>query len=171
VEADRAVELDERSSEAIARRVTRPDAAPVKAVERPPEAPRAKAPRPVEPVVESAAVPEPGAATEGRRTGNNPVVAAAARRQQFSKQDFNRDGHPEEVIEHRHPERGVIDFSIISQGRELFYGQGEQLRVLNQHHTGWPDLALVKPGDRVEVFRFDAQSLGYVSSLASSELR
>jgi hypothetical protein len=78
-----------------------------------------------------------------------------------SGNDLNQDGSAEQIIQSAPSRLGIIDFAVVSQGKELFYGKGHQLRILTTRHKGWPDIAVVQPGDRVQVFRFDDQSGGY----------
>jgi hypothetical protein len=75
--------------------------------------------------------------------------------------DLNQDGDSEQIIQSAPGRSGVIDFSIVNQGKEVFYGKGYQLRVLTTRHQGWSDLAVIKPNDTVEVFRYDPNDGAY----------
>ena len=75
--------------------------------------------------------------------------------------DLNQDGENEQIIQSQPTRSGVIDFSIVTDGREVFYGKGYQLRVLTTRHKGWSDLAVVKPQDQVEVFKYNTDVGNY----------
>jgi hypothetical protein len=75
--------------------------------------------------------------------------------------DFNQDGHSEQIVQSQPNAQGQIDFAVISHGKELFYGKGYQMRVLTTRHKGWPDLALVTTGDKVSVYRYNSATGEY----------
>jgi hypothetical protein len=75
--------------------------------------------------------------------------------------DLNRDGVKEQIIQSPPNHAGIIDFAVVSNGKEMFYGKGQQLQVLNTRHQGWADLAIISPGDKVSVYHYISDSNGY----------
>jgi hypothetical protein len=79
----------------------------------------------------------------------------ARKKPRTAANDLNGDGDTEQIIQSPPTRSGVIDFSVVTDGKEVFYGKGYQLRVLTTRNKGWSDLAVVKPNDQVEVFKYN----------------
>jgi len=68
--------------------------------------------------------------------------------------DLNLDGQAEEIIQ------SDADISIVKNGREIFFGKGKELSILETKNTGWSDIALTMENGR-RFFRYSARSGSY----------
>lgn len=75
--------------------------------------------------------------------------------------DLNGDGSVEQVIQNKTADDGLLDISIVSGGRELFYSRGTKLQVLPAKHSGWSDLALTVNDKEKTIYRFSPEIEGY----------
>jgi hypothetical protein len=82
----------------------------------------------------------------------------------WDAEDLNRDGSQEELIQTQSKagsKDGLMDISVLSDGRELFYGRGKKLSVLPSRSNGWSDLLLtVSESERLR-FRYNPKLDGY----------
>lgn len=82
----------------------------------------------------------------------------------WDAEDLNRDGSQEELIQTQSKagsKDGLMDISVLSDGRELFYGRGKKLTVLPTRSNGWSDLQLtVSESERLR-FRYNPKLDGY----------
>ncbi|MEB3287248.1 MAG: hypothetical protein VKJ04_07065 [Vampirovibrionales bacterium] len=99
-----------------------------------------------------------------------PPTAASAAATTFVPQtrsqafDLNRDGVMEQIIQTRKSDGSVV-ISVVWQGKELFFAQGQQLQILPSSNVGWSDLALVSfPGTQKWFYRFDPRQEAYVKT-------
>lgn len=78
--------------------------------------------------------------------------------------DLNRDGLAEEIIQNAvHPD-GLLDISIVKNGREIFYGRGKQIRLLTTRNTeGWEDIGLQPAQGKVQIFRYSPKEASYIT--------
>ena len=84
--------------------------------------------------------------------------------QKFSSQkvDLNNDGESEEIVQRITADDGLVDISIIRHGREVFYGRGKQLQILNTRASnGWLDIALDTGDPKSAVYKFSSSLDGY----------
>jgi hypothetical protein len=112
-------------------------------------------PIPREVVVASSAPPVPHSYTES--------FDALEENQPFAVRqiDLNRDGSVEEIIQNAtHPD-GLLDISIVKNGREIFYGRGKQIALLPSRNQGWADIALKMGAKTLQVFRYDVKEAAY----------
>lgn len=77
--------------------------------------------------------------------------------------DFNGDGVKEQIVVSKILNDGLQDISVISNGRELFYGRGKKLTVLNSKTAGWADLSLETTDKRPILFQYRPTEEGYVA--------
>jgi hypothetical protein len=82
----------------------------------------------------------------------------------WDAEDLNKDGDQEELIQTQSKagaKDGLMDISVLSDGRELFYGRGKKLTVLPTRSNGWSDLQLtVSESERLR-FRYNPKLDGY----------
>jgi len=110
----------------------------------------------IEPLVpEATGAPVPGNAT--------PTVSSSYAGGGYTAQgiDLNQDGQPEQVIQRVSANDGLVDISIINNGRELFYGRGKKLNILNSRHGGWLDVSLEGEGGRATEYVYRRSMDGY----------
>jgi hypothetical protein len=134
--------------------------------EDPPEAPPRKVPKkrvvPEKPKLKETATssPVPGDAEDSDQLAipspPKPRLTEVTRaKPRVAENDLNADGQKEQIIQSApNAKDKQIDFAVVSNGKELFYGKGYQLRVMTRHHNGWPDLAVIKP-DNTDVYEYD----------------
>ncbi len=78
------------------------------------------------------------------------------------KVDLNQDGAREDIIQKATTGDGLIDISIVKEGREIFYGRGRQIGLLPTHNKqGWADILIRTSSNRRKVFRYDVVSGTY----------
>lgn len=127
---------------------------------------------------QDALVPLPGAAPTNPKPAFQPLVpqttqaapikkvATVSPRQATTTQalDLNRDGSDENIIQTPRAD-GHINISVVSEGKEILFGQGQQLQVLPTRRQGWSDLAVMntKNGQR-HVYQFDPKTQSYSKS-------
>jgi hypothetical protein len=112
-------------------------------------------PIPREVVIASSAPPVPRAELESYDTLEESKPFAVR------QIDLNRDGSVEEIIQNAtHPD-GLLDISIVKNGREIFYGRGKQLALLPSRNQGWADIALKIGAKTLQVFRYDVKDASY----------
>jgi hypothetical protein len=75
--------------------------------------------------------------------------------------DLNRDGSVEEIIQNATQADGLLDISIVKNGREIFFGRGKQISLLPSRSQGWSDIALKMGAKTLQVFRYDAKEAAY----------
>jgi hypothetical protein len=72
------------------------------------------------------------------------------------KVDLNHDGASEDVIQSAERQDGLLNISIVQNGREIFFGRGRQIALLpGRTRDGWADIALKAHGKVVGVFRYN----------------
>lgn len=129
-------------------------------------------------------VPLPGAAPQNPKPAFQPLVPTTAPNAQAAKapsppkkvatiprqgtstqaMDLNRDGSDEHIIQTPRAD-GHINISVVSEGKEILFGQGQQLQVLPTRRQGWSDLAVMntKSGQR-HVYQFDPKTQSYAKA-------
>lgn len=75
--------------------------------------------------------------------------------------DLDRDGAVEEVIQNAKQSDGMLDISIVKNGREIFYGRGKQISLLPTSNRGWADIALKLGSQTLQVFRYNTKDDAY----------
>jgi hypothetical protein len=78
----------------------------------------------------------------------------------WESEDLNGDGRLEEVIQTQAAD-GMMDISVLSGSKELFYGRGKRLVVLPTRSQGWSDLQLKVSDQQTLRFRFNPAVDGY----------
>jgi hypothetical protein len=76
-------------------------------------------------------------------------------------EDLNSDGAPEKVIKTMSVDDGLLDYSVVSGGKEVFYQRGKDLKVLNSKRKGWYDLLLKTSDKQQKVFHYNPLVEGY----------
>lgn len=110
-------------------------------------------PTPREIVVASSAPPVPNSVSETENLTGPFAVRQV---------DLNRDGSKEEVIQNALKHDGLLDISIVKDGREIFYGRGQQIGLLpTRNRNGWSDIVLKSSGKVINVFRYDFKTASY----------
>lgn len=72
------------------------------------------------------------------------------------KVDLNHDGGAEDIIQSAARQDGLLDISIVQNGREIFFGRGRQIALLpGRTRDGWADIALKAHGKVIGVFRYN----------------
>ena len=72
------------------------------------------------------------------------------------KMDLNHDGANEDIIQSASRQDGLLDISIVQNGREIFFGRGRQIALLpGRTRDGWADIALQAHGKVIGVFRYN----------------
>lgn len=112
-------------------------------------------PIPREVVVASSAPPVPHSATESMDALDSAKPFAVR------QVDLNRDGSVEEIIQNATQPDGLLDISIVKNGREIFFGRGKQISLLPSRNQGWADIALKMGAKTLQVFRYDAKDAAY----------
>lgn len=70
--------------------------------------------------------------------------------------DLNQDGAHEEIIQSASASDGLLDISIVQNGRELLFERGEQIALLpTRSQSGWADVAVRLGQKAIRVFRYD----------------
>jgi hypothetical protein len=78
------------------------------------------------------------------------------------KVDLDQDGSTEDIIQSAEGHDGLIDISIVKNGKEIFYGRGRQLTVLpSQSMYGWKDIALKAHGKIIGIYRYNPSENAY----------
>jgi len=78
------------------------------------------------------------------------------------KVDLDQDGLTEDIIQSAEGHDGLIDISIVKNGKEIFYGRGRQLTVLpTQSMYGWKDIALKAHGKIIGIYRYNPSENAY----------
>jgi hypothetical protein len=81
------------------------------------------------------------------------------------KIDLNRDGSNEEIIQSADGEDGLLNISIVQNGREIFFGRGRQIALLpSRTFEGWADIALKANGRVIGVFRYNPRQDAYTAN-------
>lgn len=75
--------------------------------------------------------------------------------------DLDQDGASEEIIQNAEQPDGLLDISIVKNGREIFFGRGQRIALLPTRNGGWADIALKNGARTLQVFRYDVQSAVY----------
>jgi hypothetical protein len=114
-------------------------------------------PIPREVVVASSAPPVPG----GNTAAYESNTADNARPFAVRQVDLNEDGSIEEIIQNAVQPDGLLDISIVKNGREIFYGRGKQIALLPTRNQGWADIALKMGAKTLQVFRYNAKDAAY----------
>jgi hypothetical protein len=109
-------------------------------------------PVPREVVVASSAPPVPG----GNFSSDRWRTPFAVR-----QIDLDQDGVNEEIIQNAEQSDGLLDISIVKNGREIFFGRGQQISLLPTRNRGWADIALKMGRKTLQVFRYDIRSSAY----------
>jgi hypothetical protein len=109
-------------------------------------------PVPREVVVASSAPPVPGGHVSSERGGGPFAVRQI---------DMDQDGISEEIIQNAEQSDGLLDISIVKNGREIFFGRGHQISLLPTRNRGWADIALKMGSKTLQVFRYDIRSSAY----------
>lgn len=113
----------------------------------------APVPVPKEVIVASSAPPVPGGNMATESHGSHPFAVRQV--------DLDQDGTHEEIIQNAgHPD-GLLDISVVKNGREIFFGRGQQISLLPTRNRGWADIALKQGGKRLQVFRYDVRTSAY----------
>ncbi len=100
--------------------------------------------------------PEPVSAPPHHSPGRELPIA-----ERTNGPDLNGDGTPEQILMNRTADDGLLDISILEGHREMFYGRGRRIEILEEKAAGWSDIALVThSGDRL-VFRYSPAIAGY----------
>lgn len=110
-------------------------------------------PVPREVVVASSAPPVPGGNVASERGGGGPFAVRQI--------DMDQDGINEEIIQNAEQSDGLLDISIVKNGREIFFGRGQQISLLPTRNRGWADIALKMGTKTLQVFRYDIRSSAY----------
>lgn len=122
-----------------------------------------KAARPVpvprEVVVASSAPPVPPSGS----TEEPEIIAANAAAKPFAIRqiDLNQDGAKEEIIQNATQADGLLDISIVKNGREIFFGRGQRISLLPSTNQGWSDIVLKMGARTLQVFRYDPKDSTY----------
>jgi hypothetical protein len=78
--------------------------------------------------------------------------------------DLNKDGATEEIIQNAVQADGLLDISIVRNGREIFFGRGRQISLLpSRNNEGWSDIALRGSNERLKVFRYSVKTDSYTA--------
>jgi hypothetical protein len=78
--------------------------------------------------------------------------------------DLNRDGSVEEIIQNAAQADGLLDISIVKNGREIFFGRGKQIKLLSTRNTeGWEDIGIKSARGTVQVYRYSPKDLAYTA--------
>ncbi len=76
--------------------------------------------------------------------------------------DLNRDGTAEEIIQNALQSDGLLDISIVKDGKEIFYGRGKQISLLSTRSVGgWADIALKIDGGKSQAYRYSPSEGNY----------
>lgn len=109
-------------------------------------------PVPREVVVASSAPPVPGGVNTPEYGGTPFAVRQI---------DLDQDGSSEEIIQNAKQSDGMLDISIVKNGREIFFARGQQISLLPTRSRGWADIALKLGSQTLQVFRYDVRSSTY----------
>ncbi|MCE3235149.1 MAG: hypothetical protein K0Q50_1329 [Vampirovibrio sp.] len=116
-------------------------------------------PIPREVVIASSAPPVPGgpaqALSQAENMNDNAPPFAVR------QVDLDQDGSIEEIIQNATQSDGLLDISIVKNGREIFYGRGKQISLLPTRNQGWADIALKMGAKTLQVFRYDIKNSAY----------
>lgn len=116
-------------------------------------------PVPREVVVASSAPPVPGGynlLSEHHENGKAELTPFAVK-----QVDLNQDGSIEEIIQNAVQADGLLDISIVKNGKEIFFGRGQQISLLPSRNQGWADIALKMGAKTLQVFRYNARDAVY----------
>ena len=115
-------------------------------------------PVPREVVVASSAPPVPNVALAADESGDGEAVIKPFAIRQV---DLNKDGATEEIIQNATQADGLLDISIVKNGREIFFGRGKQISLLPSRSEGWSDIVLKMGARTMQIFRYDPQEASY----------
>lgn len=143
---------------------TRPDAsssAPGVNLQDPQQVEKVARPVPIprEVVIASSAPPVPGGSHALSQTED--MVENNASPFAVRQVDLDQDGSIEEIIQNATQSDGLLDISIVKNGREIFYGRGKQISLLPTRNQGWADIALKMGAKTLQVFRYDIKNSAY----------
>lgn len=110
-------------------------------------------PIPKEVVVASSAPPVPGGNMSSDTPSGNPFAVRQI--------DLDQDGSSEEIIQNAGQSDGLLDISIVKNGKEIFFGRGQQISLLPTRNRGWADIALKMGSKTLQVFRYDVRTSAY----------
>jgi hypothetical protein len=110
-------------------------------------------PIPREVVVASSAPPVPGGNMASDGPSGNPFAVRQI--------DLDQDGSSEEIIQNAGQSDGLLDISIVKNGKEIFFGRGQQISLLPTRNRGWADIALKMGSKTLQVFRYDVRTSAY----------
>ena len=116
-------------------------------------------PVPREVVVASSAPPVPMSGLGG--DAHEADSDDAARPFAIRQVDLNKDGTTEEIIQNATQPDGLLDISIVKNGREIFFGRGKQISLLPSRNQGWSDIVLKMGYKTLQVFRYDPKESAY----------
>lgn len=78
--------------------------------------------------------------------------------------DLNQDGVAEEIIQNAVQPDGLLDISIVKNGREIFFGRGKHIRLLSTRTTeGWEDIGIKSAQGDVRVYRYNPKEAAYLA--------
>lgn len=78
--------------------------------------------------------------------------------------DLNKDGQAEEIIQNALQSDGLLDISIVKNGREIFYARGKQIKLLSTHSVeGWEDIGIKTLQGKVQVYRYSPKESAYAA--------
>ncbi len=115
-------------------------------------------PVPREVVVASSAPPVPNAGLAADESGGGEAIIKPFAIRQV---DLNKDGATEEIIQNATQADGLLDISIVKNGREIFFGRGKQISLLPSRSEGWSDIVLKMGARTMQIFRYDPQEASY----------
>jgi len=121
-------------------------------------------PVPREVVVASSAPPVPIASAstgESGSEGGSDQLADVSKPFAIRQVDLNKDGSTEEIIQNATQADGLLDISIVKNGKEIFFGRGQQISLLPSRSGGWADIVLKMGARTLQVFRYDPKESAY----------
>jgi hypothetical protein len=114
-------------------------------------------PVPREVVVASSAPPVPMAGNAEA----SEQIADVAKPFAIRQVDLNKDGSTEEIIQNAVQADGLLDISIVKNGKEIFFARGQQISLLPSRSQGWSDIVLKMGAKTLQVFRYDPKDAAY----------
>jgi hypothetical protein len=114
---------------------------------------------PREVIIASSAPPVPIAAI----TDSTSKADAEEAMQPFAIRqiDLNKDGSTEEIIQNATQPDGLLDISIVKNGKEIFFGRGKQIALLPSRTGGWSDIVLKMGAKTLQIFRYNPKDAAY----------
>jgi hypothetical protein len=113
-------------------------------------------PVPREVVIASSAPPVPF-----NHADNVNTLADVSKAFAIRQVDLNDDGSIEEIIQNATQADGLLDISIVKDGREIFFGRGKRISLLPSRSQGWSDIVLKMGVQTLQVFRYDPKKDAY----------